>query len=140
MRPIAGLVGLLAGLVACGGPTWKGIYDGNETSAGTCSDGSGGSQSDSSVLDIGDDDNGIFWPLACGIALHATVKNNVATIVPASCGAATSGGLTTITQVTGGTLTINGDSITENITATVSTLDGGTRCNDTLTGTFTRQN
>ena len=136
MKPIAGLVALV-GLVACGRPTWKGIYDGNETAAGTCS---GGSQSASSVLDIGDDANGIFWPLACGIALHATVKNDVATIVPASCLPATSGGHTTITQVTGGTLTIKGDTITENILATVSTPDGGAQCNDTLTGTFTRQN
>ena len=135
-----GLALCVVGSVACGGPNWKGIFTGTETEVQACNDGQGGTQSSASELDIGVNGSQIFFPVGCGIALTASTKNDVATIIPTACLPETANGITGVTEFTGGTLTINGDTITENVTATFATADGGLTCKDTLTGTFARQN
>jgi hypothetical protein len=135
------ITGLVAGgalaLEACGdGPGWKGYFEGSESEAVTCSDGQTGSTSGASDLDIEINGSQIFWPTSCGVVLTANVGGNVATVVPTTCLPQTENGVTSTAQITGGTLTLDNDTVTEAIRATVS-VDGGA-CTEALTGTFLR--
>jgi hypothetical protein len=130
-------LGLLA--AGCGGPNWKGIFSGTETDAQTCSDGSTASASQAAGLDIGTDSNGIFWPIECGIVLHAAIQGNTATILPATCMPVTLNGVTSTAQITGGTLTIDGDTINETLNAAITIQGSTVTCADTDTGTFGRE-
>jgi hypothetical protein len=126
------------GLVACGGTNWKGVYTGEETNTESCDGSVPTTQMGTDTFDIGVSGNQIFWPTACGVTVRANIKGDVATIVPISCLPAVQDGVTATVTFTGGTLTLDNNTLTENITATTTaTTDGGAlNCTATLTGTF----
>lgn len=139
-------------LVACGASgggggggttegSWAGTYTGPLTSSGTCSDGSPfPSTPESSSLTITQSGSTISWMASCGATAVADVSGNTATIRQYSCPSQMSGSNTVQFTVTGGVLTLSGNSLSANIVAR-ATIAGATTgsCNISVTGTLARR-
>ena len=140
-RRAAAWVGVpLVVLLGCGGgsgDTWTGTFGGAIATTGSCVD----------VppiwfpahFVISANGSTLTWTAPCGAMATATVDGSTATVHPYDCPALTAGPLTESLTITGGTLTLAGNSlsVTFNGTATTSGMTGP--CLVTFTGTLARQ-
>lgn len=121
--------------------SWVGTYAGPLTSSGTCSDGTPyPTTPQSSSLTITQSGGTISWMGSCGATAVADVSGNTATVRQYSCPSQMSGSNTIQLTVTGGVLTLSGNSLSVNFVAR-ATIAGATTgsCNISVTGTLARR-
>lgn len=135
-------IALLAVVLGCGGPSWDGRFVGPVTTTGSCSDGSGVQPSTVNgdwALEEKSSGLEVVTNGTCGTIL-ADTNGDVATMRGKSCPGFSNGGFNYQPSLTGGRLTLNGDTIgvTSEIRLAVTGASNGT-CTTTITGTLTRQ-
>ena len=123
------------------GPTWQGTYVGQVTTTARCAFPS--TQSDVTLM-LGQNETTLSWLTDCGVLATAAVVGGHGTIAAAegySCPPkknANSSGESTL-SVTGGTLTLEGDSLQVDLSGELLFLNSGVSCPATVQGTFQRE-
>ncbi len=141
----AAMVAVVMAMAACGGdidpPRWAGTFRGPITHSGSCDDGSAlPTVTTTTVGAFEFVDGRVTWADVCGGTAVAIARGNTAAIVPYACPTKASAIGTLRSEVTGGTLFIDGDTLEMTVYETVT----GTgryrgRCTATLSATLTRQ-
>lgn len=138
-------VAVAMGLSACGGdvspPRWAGTYRGPITHSGRCDDGSAlPTVTTETVGAFEFVDGRVTWLDICGGTAVAIAHGDTAAVVPYACPTETSAIGTLTSEVTGGTLFIDGDTLEMTVYETVlGTGQYRGRCTATLSATLTRQ-
>jgi preprotein translocase subunit SecG len=120
---------------------WDGTYTGPLTSSGTCSDGTMYPTTTQSIgFTFTQRGATISYATACDVIAIADVSGNTATIRPYSCPPRMSGTRTIQVSVTGGVLTLLGNSVSANFLTRTTVTSSGivNECNITVSGTLTR--
>lgn len=130
---------MVLAMTGCGGADWNGHFSGPTTVAGSCSDGSGGTQTIAESLTLTQTDDSISFPIGCGLVGHATIHGGTASLTPISCPETTSNGNILNKSFTDGTLKLDGDKLTLNITSVtnIRSSTGQGSCSSVETGSLT---
>lgn len=130
------LVAVIVMLVGCG-PDFSGSYNGLLAQAGSCSDGSSGTSSDTVTWTLSEEGRATFTG-ACS-PIETTARGNVLTMQGKTCTPTSDAGVTYTLTITDGTATLNGDVLAvamHNILNWNGAASG--HCNITWSGNLTR--
>ncbi len=138
IRPMRTLAALILAVASGCGPQWEGRYTGPLTVTGTCSDGSGGTTSGTADWVLKETAAGLEIAAngSCG-TFYADVSGSMATVRPKNCPSHTSSGVTWSNSLERGSVGLNENTISPNITFRATSGAGG-NCTFINTGSLNR--